>query len=89
MESLPGAAWVLSAAQRPPQITSDEWRTAFFGSYTNALADDYADPDHDGALNWQEYVAGTNPTSALSRLQFTGINLGKSPSGAASRLSIG
>jgi len=38
---------------------------------TNSQAADNVDADGDGALNWQEYLAGTNPTNALSRLQFT------------------
>ena len=70
MESVPGTAWVGSPAPTPPQITSDEWRMSFFGSLTSALAQDDADPDGDGAPNWQEYLAGTNPTNALSALQF-------------------
>lgn len=70
LESVPGTAWVASAALTPPQITSDEWRICFFGSLTNTLAQDNADPDGDGMPNWQEYLAGTNPTNALSALQF-------------------
>ena len=70
LESVPGTAWVASAALAPPQITSDEWRMCFFGSLTNARAQDNADPDGDGMPNWQEYLAGTNPTNALSALQF-------------------
>ena len=70
MESLPGWVWVNSAAQQPPQITSDEWRLFFFGSLTNSMAGDGVDADGDGMLNWQEYLAGTNPTNAASRLQF-------------------
>lgn len=70
LESVPGRAWVASAALTPPQISSDEWRICFFGSLTNAAAQDDADPDGDGMLNWQEYLAGTNPTNALSALQF-------------------
>jgi hypothetical protein len=70
LESVPGTAWVGAAALAPPQITSDEWRMYFFGSLTNALAQDDADPDGDGMLNWQEYLAGTNPTNALSALRF-------------------
>jgi hypothetical protein len=70
-ESHPGSVWVLSSASQPASITSDEWKLAFFGSLTNSQAADNVDADGDGALNWQEYVAGTNPTNALSRLQFT------------------
>ena len=70
LESVPGSAWVESAALTPPQITSDEWRMYFFGSLTNPLAADNADPAGDGVANWQKYLAGTNPTNALSELQF-------------------
>jgi hypothetical protein len=70
LESFPATVWVNSPALRPPQITSDEWRTAFFGSPTSPLADDNVDADGDGMLNWQEYLAGTNPTNALSKLVF-------------------
>ena len=70
-ESLPGQVWVNSAALQPPQISSDEWRAFFFGSVTNSLAADNVDADGDGMANWQEYLAGTNPTNAQSRLQFT------------------
>jgi hypothetical protein len=70
LESVPGTAWVASAALAPPQIASDEWRMNFFGSLTNAAAQDNADPDGDGMPNWQEYLAGTNPTNALSTLRF-------------------
>ncbi len=75
LESFPGFVWVSSPALKPRQITSDEWRTTFFGSPTNSLADDYADPDGDGMLNWQEYLAGTNPTNAKSKLQFSTTSL--------------
>src|SRR5208282_3603760 len=70
LESFPAWVWVNSPALQPPQISSDEWRLAFFGSLNNPLAADNADADGDGMLNWQEYVAGTNPTNALSKLQF-------------------
>ena len=74
-ESLPGQVWVNSAALQPAQISSDEWRAHFFGSYTSPLAADNVDADGDGMLNWQEYVAGTNPTNAQSKLQFTSAAL--------------
>jgi hypothetical protein len=74
LESLPGSVWVGSSALQPPQITSDEWRTYFFGSVSNSLAADNADPDGDGSLNWQEYLAGTSPTNSQSKLQFESAN---------------
>jgi hypothetical protein len=84
MESFPGAAWVLSTAQQPPSLTSDEWKINFFGSVTNAMAVDDVDADGDGALNWQEYLAGTDPTNPLSRLQFGGASISAgAPGGVA------
>jgi hypothetical protein len=71
MESFPGKVWVGTAPQQPPSLTSDEWKTSFFGSTTNALAADNVDADGDGMPNWMEYLAGTNPTNATSRFQFS------------------
>jgi hypothetical protein len=70
LESVPGMAWAGSAALTPPQITSDEWRLYYFGSLTNAAAQDNAAPAGNGVPNWQQYLAGTCPTNALSFLQF-------------------
>jgi hypothetical protein len=71
LESLPGWVWVNSAALQPPQTSSDEWRVFFFGSLTNSQAADNVDYDGDGMPNWQEYLAGTNPTNASSCFKFT------------------
>ena len=77
MESFPGSVWIGAAAQPPLSVTSDEWKTAFFGSATNPLAADNADPDGDGVPNWMEYLAGTNPTNAASVFAFSSAAFNK------------
>jgi hypothetical protein len=46
----------------------DDWESAF-GLDPMSAADAFGDKDHDGMSNWQEYVAGTDPTDASSYLQ--------------------
>jgi hypothetical protein len=46
----------------------DSWEIAH-GFATNNVADRDADADGDGMTNWQEYVAGTDPTNAASYLK--------------------
>jgi sugar lactone lactonase YvrE len=48
----------------------DTWRLLYFGTISNALSAASADPDGDGASNWQEYIAGTNPLDATSVFEF-------------------
>src|SRR6267154_2076221 len=67
------ASVVVNAPAPPASICSDDWKLQFFVSLTNASAADLADPDGDGFLNWMEYLAGTNPTNAASKLRFSGI----------------
>ena len=64
-------------------ICSDEWKVYFFGSTTNAAAADNADPDGDGVPNWMEFLAGTDPTKASSKLTLAGSTalVGKAQTG--------
>jgi subtilisin family serine protease len=45
----------------------DWWEQAYFGTLTGT--DPNADPDHDGASNLAEWLAGTNPTNSSSALK--------------------
>jgi hypothetical protein len=49
---------------------SDNWRLLNFGTVSNQLSAASADPDGDGASNWQEYIAGTNPLDNTSVFRF-------------------
>jgi len=42
---------------------------------------DFSDADHDGMNNWQEWIAGTNPTNALSALKITSATRTSNPEG--------
>jgi sugar lactone lactonase YvrE len=47
----------------------DAWRLRYFGTVNNILSLAAANADGDGANNWQEYVAGTDPTDPNSVLR--------------------
>jgi subtilisin family serine protease len=49
----------------------DWWEQLYFGQLTGTNPS--ADPDHDGATNFQEFMADTNPTNAVSKLRITSI----------------
>jgi hypothetical protein len=49
----------------------DSWRLRYFGTIYNPLSVASADPDGDGASNWDEYVAGTDPTDPKSCLRLS------------------
>jgi hypothetical protein len=55
---------------------SDSWERYFFGS-ANANRTRFSDTDGDGMSDYAEFIAGTNPTNAASKLVFlaeTGIS---------------
>jgi CotH kinase protein/Lamin Tail Domain len=62
-----GNARIVTLADGDGDGIPDAWENAFFGG--NTIADPSGDDDGDGFLNWQEYVAGTIPTNALSYLK--------------------
>jgi len=47
----------------------DSWRLRYFGTVNNLLAHADADADGDGAPNWHEYLASTDPLAAQSVLR--------------------
>jgi hypothetical protein len=54
---------------------SDAWETAHGLNSMNPL-DSADDQDGDGMLNWQEYIAGTDPTNSLNYLKIDDIEAG-------------
>ncbi len=59
----------------------DSWEIANFGNTGQSPTGDF---DGDGLTNYQEYRAGTNPTSASSELRVTAVD----PVGSDSRISF-
>jgi len=65
---------VITLADTDNDGTPDEWETAHGFAPDNG-ADALLDTDGDGSSNGAEYVAGTDPTNALSYLRIDSFNL--------------
>jgi len=59
----------------------DRWETMFFGNLTTATR--LGDADNDGATDYEEFRAGTNPTNAASLFALTSLT---APAGSAAIL---
>lgn len=49
----------------------DSWEVAYFGNTNQSASGLSGDYDHDGSFNIDEFLAGSNPTNANSRLRVT------------------
>jgi titin len=81
------AGLAVAMVSTPGDGIPDAWRARYFGgsgTTTNSQSDAFADPDHDGASNYQEFLAGTNPTNAASVLKLTALN----PSSSTNVISL-
>lgn len=65
------AGWTSTYGGRPAEenMAYSQWRL----KYGIAWHDDASDPDHDGMVNWQEYLAGTSPANEDDRLLITAV----------------
>ncbi len=61
-----------------PDGLPDDWQRLYFGSKTGDWDGPNVDSDGDGASNWQEFLAGTNPRDPNSVLK---MKLAHSPQG--------
>jgi hypothetical protein len=65
-------------ADNDHDLIPDDWER-LYGFSTNDVSDAASDPDLDGMSNYQEYLAGTDPTNGLSYLRIDAAALGSAP----------
>jgi len=53
----------------------DAWETAYFGNTNQPASGVSGDYDHDGVSNYDEFLAGSNPTNKNSRLRVTDLSV--------------
>jgi len=62
-------AFAIGVAQPVANILSEDWKSNFFGLTPDASADANADSDADGFSNYEEFLAGFDPTRQNARAQ--------------------
>jgi hypothetical protein len=65
------SAWITN--DLPSYQTFADWQLAVFGSTNDPNAAASADPDSDGAINYVEYLTGTDPFQPTNYWAITGI----------------
>ena len=74
------AVWASSIGTPPTTTLYNNWASSWFGTNAanSSTAGPNADPDADGATNWNEFIAGTNPLDASDYFRVNGINYSQS-----------
>jgi len=76
METVSACVRVLEPADEQA-VFSDEWLATFFSGSNAAITAAHMDADGDGLSNLQEFLAGTNPADARSKLEIRGAASGE------------
>jgi hypothetical protein len=64
-----GRTWSGNYSGTPANAIPSEWMTMYFGHAQSSWPSTTADSDGDGMNNYQEFLAGTNPTNSASVLR--------------------
>lgn len=64
------------------RVVSEQWKQFYFGKFSQDSLP-WLDPDGDGLDNWEEFMAGTDPTRATSNLSLNFTSPGPSGDGWA------